>query len=129
LLLSLLGKGEYVEASHQAIIDMQLSGADDNDIDSVKSDRRVSLVSYFKWYAKRLAAMRSDRTSAVFLADAYMHLGQNQQALAVISKAVQQHQFSILIPFMSVWPTLRPLCKEPRFIAMTNQLGQPGCEL
>jgi TolB-like protein/DNA-binding winged helix-turn-helix (wHTH) protein/thioredoxin-like negative regulator of GroEL len=129
LLLSLLGKGEYVEASRQTIIDMQLAGADAHDINSVRSDRRVSLVSYFKWYASRLATMPSDRTSAVFLADAYMHLGQSEQALTVISKAVKQHQFSILIPFMSVWPTLHPLCKEPRFIAMTNQLGQPGCEL
>lgn len=129
LLLSLLGKGEYVEASRQAIVDMHLSGANDADVHSVESDRRVSLVSYFKWYASRLAAMQSGRTSAVFLADAYMHLGQNQQALAVITTAVEQHQLSILIPFMSVWPTLRPLCKEPRFIAMTNQLNQPGCEL
>jgi DNA-binding winged helix-turn-helix (wHTH) protein/TolB-like protein/lipoprotein NlpI len=129
LLLSLLGEGEYAEASRQAIIDMRLSGADDNDVHSVQSDRRVSLVSYFRWYANRLASMQSDRTSAVFLADAYMHLGEDEQALTVISKAVQQHKFSILIPFMSVWPTLRPLCKESRFIAMTSQLGQPGCEL
>lgn len=129
LLLSLLGKGEYVEASRQAIIDMRLSGATDADIRSVQSDRRVSLVSYFKWYANRIAVLPADQTSAVFLADAYMHLGENEKALAAITKAVKDHQFSILAPFMSVWPTFRPLCKEPRFIAMTNELGEPGCEL
>ncbi|HEX6550606.1 MAG TPA: FlgO family outer membrane protein, partial [Gammaproteobacteria bacterium] len=129
LLLSLLGNGEYVEASRQAIVDMRLSGATDAEIYSVQADKRVSLVSYFRWYANRFAASVSDRTSAVFLADAYMHLGQNQQALMVISRTVRQHGFSILIPFMSVWPTFRPLCKEPGFIAMTNELGQPGCDL
>lgn len=129
LLLGLLGKGEYVEASRQAIVDMRLSGANAEDIKSVQADQHVSLVNYFKWYATKLAAQPPDTTSAVFLSDAYMHLGDNEQALAVISRAVKQHQFSTLIPFMSVWPTLRPLCKEPQFIAMTNHLGQPGCEL
>lgn len=129
LLLSLLGKGDYAEASRQAVVDMRLSGATAADVQAVQSSKSVSLVNYFKWYVNRLSARPSNRTSSVFLADAYMHLGQSDAALAVIIETVRQHQVSVLIPFVSVWPTLKPLCKEPRFIALTNELGQPGCML
>lgn len=129
LLLSLLGKGDYAEASRQAVVDMRLSGATAADIRAVQASKSVSLVNYFRWYTGRLSGGPSNRTSAVFLADAYMHLGQSDAALTVINDAVSQHQFSMLIPFVSVWPTLKPLCKEPRFIALTNELGQPGCML
>jgi len=63
----------------------------------------------------------------VFLADAYMHLGQQRQALKTLSDAVQSREISTLIPFVSVWPSLHPLCREQTFVALTRQLDQPGC--
>ena len=127
LVLTLLGESHYAEATRQAVLEMQVAGAAPADIARVRSAKQESLVDYFNWYAKALAQRPPDKLTAVFLADAYMHLGRSKQALAVLSDTVQRHAVSTLIPFISVWPSLHPLCQEPAFAAMTRQLGQPGC--
>lgn len=127
LVLTLLGESHYAEATRQAVLEMQVAGAAPAEIARVRTGKQESLVDYFNWYAKALAERAPDKLTAVFLADAYMHLGQTKQALAVLGNTVQHHDVSILIPFLSVWPGLHPLCQEPAFAAMTRQLGQPGC--
>ncbi len=129
LLLTLLGEGRYAEAAAQAVLEMQYAHATPADIAQVRSGSQKALVDYFNWYAKTLASRPPDKLTAVFIADAYMHLGQTQQALKVLNDTVQQHAVSILIPFMSVWPSLHPLCRETAFVALTRQLGQPGCNV
>lgn len=127
LVLTLLGEGHYAEATQQAALEMQYAGATPVDIARVRQGTQQSLVDYFNWYVKTLATQTPDKLTAVFLADAYMHLGQSQQALKVLDATVQHHEVSTLIPFMSVWPSLHPLCGEPAFAALTRQMGQPGC--
>ncbi|MGH8278715.1 MAG: winged helix-turn-helix domain-containing protein [Gammaproteobacteria bacterium] len=127
LVLTLLGEGRYTQATQQAAEEMQYAGATPADIARVRVGKQTSLVDYFNWYVKTLAARPPDKLTAVFLADAYMHLGQPQQALKVLDATVQRHAVSILIPFMSVWPSLHPLCARPAFAALTQRLGQPGC--
>lgn len=129
LVLILLGEGHYADAVQQAALDMQYAGAAPAEIARVYRGGKQSLVDYFDWYTATLASQPPDKLTAVFLADAYMHLGQPQQALNTLSGAVQRREVSILIPFMSVWPGLHPLCREPAFAALTRQLGQPGCTL
>ena len=127
LTLSLSAEGKYAEALKQASAEMQAGQASAADIAAVQGGSHGSLVSYFKWYAARLAAKPTGPYAAVFLADAYMHLGQPDQAYAALSSTVKQHGVSSLIPFMSVWPSLRPLCSRADFLGLTKQLGQPGC--
>ncbi|MGH8283721.1 MAG: winged helix-turn-helix domain-containing protein [Gammaproteobacteria bacterium] len=129
LLLTLLGEGRYAQAAQQAVLEMQYAHAAPADIVRVRTGNQRALVEYFNWYAKTLASQPADKLSAVFLADAYMHLGQPQQALKVLNDTVQQHAVSTLITFMSVWPSLHPLCRENAFVALTHRLGQPGCVL
>jgi len=45
----------------------------------------------------------------------------------VLAAAVQQKGMSTLVPFLSVWPSLKPLCTRPDFLTLTKQLGQVGC--
>ncbi|MDE2023625.1 MAG: winged helix-turn-helix domain-containing protein [Gammaproteobacteria bacterium] len=127
LVLTLLGEGHYTEAGQQAALEMQYAGASPADISRVRAGRPQALVDYFNWYVTALATRAPDKLTAVFLADAYMHLGRSQQALKTLSDAVHTREVSILIPFMSVWPGLRPLCRETAFVLLTRQLGQPGC--
>ena len=127
LVLTLLGEGHYVEATQQATLEMQYAGAAPADIAHVRTGSQKSLVDYFNWYVKTLAAQPPDKLTAVFLADAYMHLGQPQQAFKMLSDAVQSREVSTLIPFMSVWPSLHPLCNRADFLNLTRRLGQPGC--
>ncbi|MGA9852989.1 MAG: winged helix-turn-helix domain-containing protein [Gammaproteobacteria bacterium] len=127
LILALLGEGRYAEAAGQAVLEMQYAHAAFGDIALVRTGSQKALVDYFNWYAKTLASQAPDKLTALFLADAYMHLGQPQQALKVLNDTVQHHVVSILIPFMSVWPSLHPLCRDAGFAALTRQLGQPGC--
>ncbi len=127
LTLSLSAEGKYAEALKQASAEMQAGQATAADIAAVQGGSHGSLVSYFKWYAARLAAKPAGPYTAVFLADAYMHLGQPDQAYAALSATVKQRSVSSLIPFMSVWPSLRPLCTRADFLSLTQQLGQPGC--
>jgi len=127
LVLTLLGEGHYAEAAQQAALEMQYAGAALTDIARVRAGSQKSLVDYFKWYVNTLASRPPDKLTAVFLADAYMHLGQPQQALKTLSAAVQSREASILIPFISVWPSLHPLCGRAEFRDLTHRLGQPGC--
>ncbi|MDE1887544.1 MAG: hypothetical protein KGI32_05350, partial [Gammaproteobacteria bacterium] len=127
LVLTLLGEGHYTEATQQAALEMQYAGASPADISRVRADRPQALVDYFNWYVTALATQTPDKLTAVFLADAYMHLGRPQQALKTLSDAVRNRDVSTLIPFMSVWPGLHPLCRETAFVLLTRQLGQPGC--
>ncbi|MGH8398147.1 MAG: hypothetical protein ACRETA_07880, partial [Gammaproteobacteria bacterium] len=129
LLLTLLGEGRYVEAAQQAVLEMQYAHAAPADIARVRTGNQRVLVNYFNWYAKTLASETPNKLTAMFLADAYMHLGQPQQALKVLNDTVQAHAVSTLVPFMSVWPSLHPLCRMAAFVALTSQLGQPGCVL
>ena len=126
LTLSLLGGGKYAAAVKQAGVEMQALGASPKDI-AVLNGSHASLVEYFKWYSAHLASRPADKLTAVFLADAYMHLGQPDQAAAVLNGAIQRKEISTLIPFISVWPSLRPLCTVPSYLALTRQLGQVGC--
>jgi TolB-like protein/DNA-binding winged helix-turn-helix (wHTH) protein/thioredoxin-like negative regulator of GroEL len=127
LVLTLLGEGHYVDAAQQAALEMQYAGAAPADIARVRAGSQQALVDYFNWYVKTLASGPPDKLTAVFLADAYMHLGQPQQALTTLSDAVQNHEVSVLIPFLSVWPDLHPLCSRAQFRDLTSRLGQPGC--
>jgi tetratricopeptide (TPR) repeat protein len=129
LLLTLLGEGRYTRAAQQAVLEMQYAHAVPADIARVRTGSPKALVYYFNWYVKTPVAQPPDKFAAVFLADAYMHLGQPQQALKVLDDAVQKHAVSSLIPFMSVWPGLHPLCGEEQFRSLTQKLGQPGCTL
>ena len=106
--------------------EMQVLKAQDADIAKVRSGKG-SLVSYFNWYASQAAQAPGDRYRAVFLADAYMHLGKPDQAFAVLADTVRQKNISTLVPFLSVWPSLKPLCTRPDFLSLTKRLGQVGC--
>jgi DNA-binding winged helix-turn-helix (wHTH) protein/TolB-like protein/Flp pilus assembly protein TadD len=127
LILTLLGESRYAEAAQQAELEMQYAGASPAEIASVKAGNQKALVNYFRWYVTTWTMRPPDKLTAVFLADAYMHLGQPQQAIKVLDNAVKQRTVSILIPFISVWPGLRALCGNDAFVSLTNQLGQPGC--
>jgi len=127
LTLSLLGAGKYADATQQAAAEMQSLQAAPAQVARVKGKSRGSLVDYFNWYAGYMASKPSGKYTAVFLADAYMHLGKPDQAFAVLATAIKQRGISNLIPFASVWPSLRPLCTRPDFLSLTKQLGQVGC--
>ena len=129
LILALLGEGKYVEAAQQAVSEMQYAHATSSETLLVRAGNQSALVNYFRWYAATSALQPPDKLTAVFLADAYMHLGEPQQAVNVLSNTIKQHAVSILIPFISVWPSLHPLCSNAAFAAMVHQLGQPGCAL
>jgi DNA-binding winged helix-turn-helix (wHTH) protein/TolB-like protein len=126
LTLSLLAGGKYADAVQQAETEMRVLKAAPADVAKVKSGKG-SLVNYFNWYAAQPAQAATGRYAAVFLADAYMHLGQPDQAYAVLAKSVKQKDISTLVPFLSVWPSLKPLCTRPDFLTLTKQLGQVGC--
>ena len=127
LILALLGESRYAEAIQQAVIEMQYAGASSTDIASVKAGKQEALVKYFRWYAATWTTRPPDKLTSVFLADAYMHLGQPQQAIKVLNETLTQHAVSILMPFVSVWPSLHPLCGNAAFLSLTTQLGQQGC--
>lgn len=127
LTLSLLGAGKYAEAAQQAAVEMQVLQAPAADIARVKGSGHGSLVSYFNWYADQAARAPADKHSAVFLADAYMHLGKPDQAYTVLAGAVRDKDVSTLVPFLSVWPSLKPLCTRSDFLSLTKRLGQIGC--
>ncbi|MHB8405092.1 MAG: winged helix-turn-helix domain-containing protein [Gammaproteobacteria bacterium] len=129
LILALLGESRYAEASQQAVLEMQYAHATPAEVALVKAGSQKALVNYFRWYASIWATRPPDKLTAVFLADAYMHLGQPQQALKVLNNTVEQHTVSTLIPFVSVWPSLHPLCGNTTFATLARQLGQPGCLL
>jgi TolB-like protein/DNA-binding winged helix-turn-helix (wHTH) protein len=129
LILTLLGEGRYADSVRQAVLEMQYLGATPADITQVQTGNKRALVSYFNWYTKTLVTQSANKLTSLFLADAYMHLGQPQRAFAVLNETVKQHEISTLIPFMSVWPSLHPLCKEAKFASLTHQLGQTGCTL
>ena len=126
LLLSLLGGGKYADAAQQAVTEMRVLKAPSADMARIKA-AKGALVNYFNWYVAQSPQPPSDRYGAVFLADAYMHLGQPDQAYAVLAAAVKQKGMSTLVPFLSVWPSLKPLCTRPDFLTLTKQLGQVGC--
>lgn len=127
LTLSLLGAGKYADAAEQAVAEMQALHAASGDVARVKGKSRGSLVDYFNWYAAYMAGKPAGKYTAVFLADAYMHLGKPDQAFSVLDAAIKQRGISTLIPFASVWPSLRPLCTRPGFLSLTKRLGQVGC--
>jgi DNA-binding winged helix-turn-helix (wHTH) protein/TolB-like protein len=127
LTLSLLGNGKYAAAAEQALAEMQALKAPAEEVSKVKAAGRGALVDYFNWYVAQASHTPTDRYRAVFLADAYMHLGQPDQAYAVLAQAVQQKAISTLVPFLSVWPSLKPLCTRPDFLTLTKRLGQVGC--
>ncbi|HEY3644734.1 MAG TPA: winged helix-turn-helix domain-containing protein [Gammaproteobacteria bacterium] len=124
--LSLLGGGKYADAVQQAENEMRVLKASPADVAKVKSGKG-SLVNYFNWYVSQPKSAPTGRYAAVFLADAYMHLGESDQAYAVLAQAVKQKDISTLVPFLSVWPSLKPLCTRPDFLTLTKQLGQVGC--
>jgi TolB-like protein len=126
LTLSLLGGGKYADATQQAAAEMQVLKAPAADVAKVKAGKG-SLVNYFNWYAEQGSRSTGGRYRAVFLADAYMHLGKADQAFAVLAQAVQGKDISTLVPFLSVWPSLKPLCTRPDFLSLTKRLGQVGC--
>jgi DNA-binding winged helix-turn-helix (wHTH) protein/TolB-like protein len=127
LTLSLLGGGKYADAAGQAAAEMQALKASPAEVNKVKAAGHGALVGYFNWYVSQASRAPTDRYRAVFLADAYMHLGQSEQAYTVLAQAVQQKSISTLVPFLSVWPSLKPLCTRPDFLSLTKQLGQVGC--
>lgn len=126
LTLSLLGEGKYADAMQQAETEMRVLKASPAEVAKVKAGKG-SLVSYFNWYVSQPKSTPTGRYAAVFLADAYMHLGEPDQAYAVLAQAVKQKDISTLVPFLSVWPSLKPLCTRPDFLTLTKQLGQVGC--
>lgn len=127
LTLSLLGAGKYSDAAKQAVLEMRALKAAPADLAAVQDSKRDSLVNYFSWYAQHAAAAPSGKLTAVFLADAYMHLGKADEAFAVLDAAYKQRGISTLMPFISVWPSLRPLCTRADFLTLTKALDQVGC--
>jgi len=127
LTLSLLGAGKYADAAKQAVLEMQALKADTAALAAVQGGKQGALVSYFNWYAQHTAAGPAGKFSAVFLADAYMHLGKPDQAYQVLESAYKRRGISTLMPFLSVWPSLRPLCTRADFLTLTKDLGQVGC--
>jgi DNA-binding winged helix-turn-helix (wHTH) protein/TolB-like protein len=127
LTLSLLAAGKYAEAAKQAALEMQALKASPADLAAVAAGRGGALVSYFTWYAHYAATAPAGKLTAVFLADAYMHLGKADDAYAVLDAAYKQRAISTLMPFISVWPSLRPLCTRADFLTLTKDLGQVGC--
>jgi DNA-binding winged helix-turn-helix (wHTH) protein/TolB-like protein/cytochrome c-type biogenesis protein CcmH/NrfG len=127
LTLSLLGAGKYADAAKQAALEMQALKADPAALASVQGGKQGALVGYFNWYAQHTATSSLGKYSAVFLADAYMHLGKPDQAYQVLASAYKQRGISTLMPFLSVWPSLRPLCARADFLTLTKDLGQVGC--
>ncbi|MGE5625688.1 MAG: winged helix-turn-helix domain-containing tetratricopeptide repeat protein [Bacillota bacterium] len=127
LTLSLLGAGKYAEAAKQATAEMQALQAPAADVARTKGKSHGSLVDYFTWYAGYMASKPAGKYTAVFLADAYMHLGKPDQAYAVLAAAIKQRNISTLVPFASVWPSLKPLCTRADFMSLTKQIGQVGC--
>ncbi|HEY4126702.1 MAG TPA: winged helix-turn-helix domain-containing protein [Gammaproteobacteria bacterium] len=127
LTLSLLGAGKYADAAGQAAAEMRALKAPESEVNKVKAAGHGALVGYFNWYVSQASHATGDRYGAVFLADAYMHLGQPDQAYAVLSQAVQKKSISTLVPYLSVWPSLKPLCTRSDFLSLTKQLGQVGC--
>ncbi|MFI4920965.1 MAG: winged helix-turn-helix domain-containing tetratricopeptide repeat protein [Gammaproteobacteria bacterium] len=127
LTLSLLGAGKYAEASKQAVIEMQALKATPADLAAVQGSKSGSLVNYFTWYARHTAAGPAGKLTAVFLADAYMHLGKPDDAFTVLDTAFKQRGISTLMPFISVWPSLQPLCTRADFLTLTKDLNQVGC--
>src|SRR5579859_6983567 len=125
--LSLLGGGKYAAAVQQAAVEMRVLHAPAAAVAKVQAAGHGSLISYFQWYVAQAGQAPADRYGAVFLADAYMHLGQSDQAFAVLAATVKQRGISSLVPFLSVWPSLKPLCRRPDFLTLTKQLGQGGC--
>ncbi|HET7174799.1 MAG TPA: winged helix-turn-helix domain-containing protein [Gammaproteobacteria bacterium] len=127
LTLSLLSAGKYADASKQVVNEMQALKASPADLAAVQGGKHGSLVGYFTWYAGHAANAPGGKFTAVFLADAYMHLGKADEAFAVLDGAYKQHSISTLMPFISVWPSLRPLCNRADFLTLTKDLGQVGC--
>ena len=127
LTLSLLGAGKYSDAAKQAVLEMQALKASPAELATVQGSKPGSLVNYFTWYAQHAAASPSGKLTAVFLADAYMHLGKPDDAYKVLDSAYTQRSISTLMPFISVWPSLRPLCARADFLTLTKDLGQTGC--
>ena len=127
LTLSLLGAGKYADAAKQAAAEMRALRATPAELASVQAGRPGSLVNYFAWYAQHVAASPAGKLTAVFLADAYMHLGKADEAFAVLEAAYKRRAVSTLMPFISVWPSLRPLCTRADFLTLTKGLGQTGC--
>lgn len=127
LTLSLLGAGKYADAAKQAEAEMRALKATPAELASVAAGKPGSLVNYFAWYAQHAAAGPSGKLTAVFLADAYMHLGKADEAFGVLDAANKRHSISTLMPFISVWPSLRPLCTRADFLTLTKGLGQTGC--
>ena len=127
LTLSLLGAGKYAEASKQAVLEMQALKALPADVAAIQSSKSGSLVNYFTWYTRHTASAPSGKYTPVFLADAYMHLGKPDDAFAVLNTAFKQRGISTLTPFISVWPSLRPLCTRADFLTLTKDLNQVGC--
>jgi len=127
LTLSLLGAGKYADASQQAAVEMRALQAPPADVARVSAKSRGSLVEYFNWYAAYLGAKPAGKYTAVFLADADMHLGKPDEAYAVLAAAIKQRSTSTLVPFASVWPSLKPLCTRADFLSLTQQIGQVGC--
>jgi DNA-binding winged helix-turn-helix (wHTH) protein/TolB-like protein len=127
LILALLGESRYAEAAQQAVLEMQYTSASPAEVAAVKAGNQKALVNYFRWYVATWTTRLPDKLTAVFLADAYMHLGQPQQAIKVLHDTVKQRAVSILMPFISVWPSLHPLCGNAAFVTLATQLGQPGC--
>ena len=127
LTLSLLGTGKYADAAKQAVLEMRALKANPSELAAVQGGKTGSLVNYFTWYAQHAAAGPSGKLTAVFLADAYMHLGKADEAFAVLDTAYKQRGISTLMPFISVWPSLRPLCTRADFLTLTKALDQAGC--
>ena len=127
LTLSLLGAGKYSDAAKQAEAEMRALKATPAELSAVQAGKPGSLVNYFAWYAGHAAANPPGKLTAVFLADAYMHLGKADEAFAVLDAAYKQRKISTLMPFISVWPSLRPLCTRADFLTLTKGLGQTGC--
>ena len=127
LTLSLLGTGKYSDAAKQAEAEMRALKATPAELSAVQAGKPGSLVNYFAWYAQHAAASPPSKLTAVFLADAYMHLGKADEAFAVLDAAYKQRSISTLMPFISVWPSLRPLCTRADFLTLTKGLGQTGC--
>ena len=45
----------------------------------------------------------------------------------MLDTAYKQRGISTLMPFISVWPSLRPLCTRADFLTLTKALDQAGC--
>ena len=97
-----------------------------------QTPRTLALIGYGLGVAGRrsqalevLATLKNlpDYISAWWLASVHLGLGENEQAIAWLEKAYEEHCFELIA--LNVHPAYDPLRKDPRFCRMVARVGLP----